>query len=797
MSRRGIRQGRLAQIVVDRPLVMAREATSIQKMVPALALVTLCAVAAVVFSQVGFAATRYLVDVLPLADAVSASLRLGELPEWWPAMDQGTPLAALPHAGALYPPRVLLALGNGATAHDLFIVAHAALAAWGMARWSKALGADRITAVSAAILTVLAGPIVSAVVGPSPLVALAWLPHIGACAAAFAAREESDLAARSRFEVARGIGLAGLLLAAPVLAGSLTIALAGAVIAVVTQLGWKPGRTSWRRWASVGAAVVFGGLISAPAWMPWLLVDVARPMVAATPWQWIGAIAAGGFGSVDQPGWELGRALGGTPLWIERARSASFFVGGGAAVLGLLAVVRGERRVRALAVLAAMMAIGSVVVGDGSPWSGDSLAGVAVLMLLILAAAGLGTVRNQSERRPWYLLAVPAGLSLATFAMWRSGATIADAAARASLRPRLADADAAVGRALVSGWTAAGVALAVAVAVIATQRWRQGRGRQLALIIVAVAAMASMLTGPLSSVSLRSRASIDLAPPLLRARMDSAGRLFRGDLERDDSPLAVRAALPYVGSRFGWSYVRGSRTDDPLFEAVWRAAATLGGRALDVYGIDYAVVPSSVALASGRPVLAADPESGTVLIGNSNRRPRAFVTPRVVFATPRAAVAALFPPAFDESIPFDLGTVYLNTTTAWWAAQTRVQETDLAASRMPRVPIKPCVIEDPSPNRVRVSCDSERGGALVLLDRMSDGWRATADGRPVAVVAADAIVRAVPVGPGPVVAEFRYRTPGLVRALWVSAVSLLGWALIVLFAWVRVRRRGRASSPTE
>jgi hypothetical protein len=84
------------------------------------------------------------------------------------------------------------------------------------------------------------------------------------------------------------------------------------------------------------------------------------------------------------------------------------------------------------------------------------------------------------------------------------------------------------------------------------------------------------------------------------------------------------------------------------------------------------------------------------------------------------------------------------------------------------------------PERVSLEVRIDVDAHLALLDLWSPGWRATVDGRPVAVYRGYIAARFVPVPAGRHVVEFTYRVPGLGVAAWVSA---LAWAVGFLALW--------------
>ena len=88
---------------------------------------------------------------------------------------------------------------------------------------------------------------------------------------------------------------------------------------------------------------------------------------------------------------------------------------------------------------------------------------------------------------------------------------------------------------------------------------------------------------------------------------------------------------------------------------------------------------------------------------------------------------------------------------------------------------------------VRVSASG--AGYLVLADAVQTGWRATIDGAPATIVAADHAFAAVAVPPGVHVVRFSYDGAARTAGVWVSVATLLVLVLAVVAAETVRRRR--------
>jgi hypothetical protein len=131
-------------------------------------------------------------------------------------------------------------------------------------------------------------------------------------------------------------------------------------------------------------------------------------------------------------------------------------------------------------------------------------------------------------------------------------------------------------------------------------------------------------------------------------------------------------------------------------------------------------------------------------------------------------------------------------TPGWDSRSTAIIERAPAAAGIARPPVPPsATITTDTANRVVVEAGiGKDGGYVVLLDSFSDDWRATADGRPAAIVRANGLFRAVRLNPGPHVVEFRYRPRAFLVGAAASAAAL---AIVVgLLAWPALAGRAAA-----
>jgi len=96
--------------------------------------------------------------------------------------------------------------------------------------------------------------------------------------------------------------------------------------------------------------------------------------------------------------------------------------------------------------------------------------------------------------------------------------------------------------------------------------------------------------------------------------------------------------------------------------------------------------------------------------------------------------------------------------------------------------------------KVAVKFAAKAPGWLVLFDSYYPGWRAHLDGKDAAIVRADVFFRAVAVGPGEHVVEFRYLPAGFVYGIIISSAGLVGWLGLLIFARIKWKTKSSAGS---
>jgi tetrahydromethanopterin S-methyltransferase subunit F len=91
-----------------------------------------------------------------------------------------------------------------------------------------------------------------------------------------------------------------------------------------------------------------------------------------------------------------------------------------------------------------------------------------------------------------------------------------------------------------------------------------------------------------------------------------------------------------------------------------------------------------------------------------------------------------------------------------------------------------CTLESYRNNRVVALCHAQERGLAVFVEQYDRGWHATVDDRPVRLLRANLIMRALPLEAGTHRIVLEFRTPGLAAGGLVSMVSLMLLAMLWL-----------------
>ncbi len=706
--------------------------------------------------------TRTLAAFAHVGDAAAA----GRIAEWWSSVSLGIPFAADMAHAAWYPLAWLAALLPAPIGLDVFALLHVWLAAVGVSVLSQQLGADIRGAITAGGAAVLAAPMVGLAASGLTIASLAWLPWI-ACAAARLAVAQPGWQRLDRL----------LLLAAAhavqLYAGAWTFVAPAVSLSLVVVVYSRSPIESLRRMTAWLVAMVLATLAAAPVWIAaWAM---ARPL----------AEPPRGFA-----GWSA------VVLPVSSSQLVGLHVGLAVLLLTALALAKSGTARRWWAVVVVLAAVAALV---PPAWLVQAMPGerqvdpqtvwLASALLICIALAGTGlTCGALGLSRRWTWMGAAALLVAIAASVWQ-GEFALPAHVLVAIGFSLGGAAlmwtclACARRSSRRSWAVplAAASLVVSLWPAATQ-WRRTVGRQLiaqppqVLDTIARAAAARAAARP--RVHRPARLPGDAASPEPtdgpNDELDDEAEILASWVRHRHNALAEVSA-----TRFGVDYFTGA---DGELAALVRDAAVSVERVLDLFAVDYVLVPASVALPGGRPVVGRTPDDELVLVENELRRPRAFVTSRwrghASVASARRALlgaGAVAAPLRLSEIQLELG-----------------REGEALTPPATPAPLQACAVEEPTDERVVLRCHAAAAGYVVLLDAFAPGWSALVDGIPTPITRAETLARAVKVGAGEHVIEMRYRLPGVRLG---AAVALLAWLnLIALGALARWRQRAAFAS---
>ena len=633
---------------------------------------------------------------LPARAFLHDALVAGRLPEWWDAVGLGVTFAGNPVNGVTYAPTWIVGLVPYAWGSDLLYVAHLVLLAVGVSRLARRLGADGSGAATAGVAAALSGFAASAVMNGIPLFALAWMPWILEAVdrratlplvALWAAQLTCRPARRRRHRRRGGAVDAGARAAAAAgagwLAATFVAALPLAAVALLPSLALVGD--SERRAGLSFAARRCGRCIRCGS-----RSSDGRGRSAAPRRTRAAARVSGRRGP---SACISARRSSCSPAWRSRARGrratrASAAYDRIAAIAALMLVVALGRYTPLYALYRA------VVVPERLVRYPEKHLGAVVVLVAALAGVGFTHVfaAARTQRLARVAAAVVATLALA-FVVGRAwGAALACAVVAAAIvvrRPSLA--------------------MAAVAAHLAIEGWIVQP-----LVPRAALTREPPLLAPIAAATPRPRV---YRPAGLEPRSNATTGAEFSVAERD-------TGLPHAGSPFGLAQLPGfDAALDPRWHAVWDAGAKNGAALLRRFDVRWVILPAAAVARS--PFVARAELGGLVLAENPQRRPRAFVAPRLDFS--------------------DGDT------------------------------LTPCAIAAPRPEAIDLSCTAPAAGYAVLLDSFAAGWSATVDGTPAPIVRADEVVRAVAVPAGTHGVALRDRTPGLRAARSLALAWLACW----------------------
>ncbi|HEV8629810.1 MAG TPA: hypothetical protein VGV61_05785 [Thermoanaerobaculia bacterium] len=763
--------------------------------------------------------TLYLRDVLtthlPMKQAEALLLWHGALPVLDPFRGGGQPLLGNANGAPFYPDLLLYLVAPARWALNAHFWVHFLLAPWSFAWLARRLGCGREAAWVGGVVYALGGFFLSQMSYYDLVAGVALAPAL--VAAALAVR---DAPARAGPVAAAGAVWALLLLAGdPALAAlAAAAALLAWLLVTPAERGDTAGPQPWARGAGAMAlAFALGTLVAAPALVEVLRAlptsvrgvrgfdEAARTVGSWDPRQALEQLLPLAFGRVDR--------VGAGSFWAFRLHTGAlpFFLSlyPGALALALVAAAgrpgrRGGRFAGTVLLLGLLLALGRFdpLLAPLPALPGGGLlrfpvkAWLLVAMgLAALAAAGWerALLRHEAAavRRLRVTLAVLGGLLLGLAAFASLGAAALASWMTQQLPP---GAPAELVRGEPQRWAVLALAVAGVAALLlllttgSPPPWRRGA------VLLAHAAAQLLLLAPATLA--RDAASryetapsfAAMLPPGTRLVHGSVGRLF-GPPPRRPPPdgagawlarQGAAAGFPFVGVPRGWRYEL-ALSPEGLDGFLTRLAAD-AMRALDdgarvrllrAWGVEALILERPLASdTAGARLVARDegPLAPVLLYRLDDPAPavRRVAGARRA-ADPRAALAALLDPSFDP--------------------RREVVLPAESAAESPAAPGAAWVrVERDDPEELQATAADARAGWLVVARAWQPQWKATVDGRPATVLAADLhrLAVAVPAGTH-AVALFPNRAP-LRFAAVPAAAGLLG--LLALALTARRRRSG-------
>jgi Bacterial membrane protein YfhO len=753
----------------------------------------------------------YLRDVsqnhYPVRSLVTERLRSGDLPLWDPFHGGGTPLLANPNALVLHPISLLFFVLPFDTAFVASIVLQFVLLAAGGYGLGRSLRLGREASLLVAAVLSLSGPAASLASLQNVLSAAAWVPL------ALWALLRGTVPGR-RFLLAPAALCTAVVLITAEPASILALVLLGCALGA-TEPASSPGRRS-----NLAACLAFGMVLAAAALVAAVEIVPARALLPLSA-------RGAGFDVVEGLKWSLlpqrlpeitlPRLFGDPTRMSPVSWWGGFLFEGGYPFLlsiyvgtlpCLLACIGawhrgpGLARRRALGVIAALallMALGRssaayrILFGALGPLRQVRYPERFLLVFLFAAAllAGYGIERllaSPPSRRAVFGIAA---VSAAGFALCACAATARFAD---GLLSRLAGVPASFlasdGAATLRGallrstlWAFGESALLLVLAIYLMARPSGTRARAAALAVVVTASVSlAVASSPARSMA---AAGWLTAPSPLRGFVGHGAAEPRLHHARRPPDLSVRGSTDelvwgYRYDRFVYALMTGHADSVPtaLDAATDRMdlkdSADLG-RSLEALPLDRRVRALTVCrvgyLLSYDPLDDRGLLPGPVLDGLSRPPARLYqvrgVVPRLRFAAharslPRDAdlAAALSDPAYDP------GHAVLLEDAAEEAQADGDGGSGTAAGGE-------AVVTEETPERITMRVSTPVPGYAVLADAYAPGWRATLDARPVPILRADGLFRAVALPAGEHTVAMEYRPAEVVAGLVLGLVGVL------------------------
>ncbi|MFN2225923.1 MAG: YfhO family protein [Anaerolineae bacterium] len=741
----------------------------------------------------------YLLQFYPWRALAVEQIRAGHWPLWNPYLGAGTPLAANLQTAAFYPPNVLFLLMPVERAFGWELALHVALAGLAAYYLGRTLGLSRFGALVAGLAYGGGGYVVARWVFPSMVYAAAWLPLMLAFTDRLIKRAISNIQYPISGRPGIGywildIGLLALVVGLQLLAGHAQTSFYSALIIAafaltrLTQYAIRNTQYPRRLLLSIGAlvaAALWGAALAAIQLLPTAelaaqsqraggLADLQFAFeLSFWPWRLVSLLVPDFFGNPARGGywaygtyWEETAYLGVLPLVLAGLAVAAWWRKRRQEREGALSLVP---FLGLLALLSILLALGKYT---------------PLYPLVFRFVPGFDLFQAPARLMLGYALALPllAGIGADSLALtprvrsalrWTLLAGLGMAVAAAAVRFVLP----AVRASFADGVLRLGLLLALAAGLLLLRGRRLPAGRWQALAAallvldlaifgwgLAPGAEASVYHAPVETAEVLGAQPAGRAfvlYPYAREMYDEYVSLesfgatdaaYLQDLSRSLLPnLNVPHGLSVVGNydplTIGpyldlWARLEGEHDAPPAFDEIWPL--------LDLFGARYLLSDGELPL----PLLY---EGSPRIYLNDQALPEAWIVgwARVV-EEPVARVEALLDPGFDPREEVILS-----------QPPSSPQETSSMA------PAGSASVTREGPDLVVVQASAQRPGYLVLADAFYPGWRATVDGEPAEILAADHAFRAVALDAGEHTIVFQYAPRSFRVGAWVTLAALL------------------------
>ena len=745
--------------------------------------------------------------IYPYRAFLAEYLARGEVPLWNPFLQLGVPFAASLHASVFYPPSLLLLIPLP-LGFNLFLLAHFVIAWAGASVWLREAGASRAGAIAGTVVFTIGGYLVASITNTAHLQAAVWAPWI------------LFVWARACRDSGAGLIATPFLLVIQLLGGAPEVWAATVALATAWTFFCGPSTIGRRAGLAVRFGICVAVSLALAAFQLFPTVEYIAASRRGTPlsydeityWSMNPAsllqllfppstvlVGEGERGTI-------GALLAPRLPWIQ-----SVYLGIGGLCLAVTGIVEGRERVFwTLAALAgAFLALGTysplydalLVVAPGifaRMRYPEKFLFVFHLAAVVLVAHGATTVFQGSRRA--LRLSIVVAVALGAVAL---GLTLLGWFAPRIL-PRIAGILSGRGDWPLDAFTGAGVDLAYKAeralwllggwAALAALRLR---GRLSAPVFAVL--VVSLLAGDLAAAHRRLWVSIPVnelenvspLPDVERLR-DNRQRIYHYDTATRGTPVpglverhrsldertdlrrfaieARRTLYSATGMLFGVGNVTASDSIGALPD-LERVLARLPREAavdlLGVFGVATLIGPTELPLENVERI--ASSAEGSIVYRVLPALPFAHLATELeVVDGVESALLRLAAPSF----PGGHGATVERIPSGWTEAAGPLDAEDAAHLR------------SAGSDEIELEVTATGVRLLVINQAFFPGWRAEIDGRPAAIVRANALVQGVVVPPGRHAVRLEYRPSSFRFGIALSLVALAGVAFAAV-VWVR------------